>query len=138
MTSETNATPKKTPTGLIPYITYNSFEGIAIEDDQNVSLTANETQASLDETTSQTGEVQQEEPKSIVKSVRKSVQIMTPENEKTHSAEKRIDTPYSTVATTHDNQKIVPDSVVEDEQEDEQSEIESIDDEVEKVGLSIS
>lgn len=75
----------------------------SIESDQNDASVVDKTQADLDETTSQTEEVQQEEPKSIVKSVRKSVQIMTPKNEKTHSAEKRIDTPYPTAATIQEN-----------------------------------
>lgn len=66
-------------------------------DKHDVSVIEN-TQPDLDETTPQTEVVQTEYPTPITKSAKKSVQIMTPQNQKSHSAGKRIDTPYPSSA----------------------------------------
>lgn len=72
----------------------------SIRNDQHDVSVVDKTQPDLDETSMQTEVIEPKEPTSIVKTVRKSVQIMTPKNEKrADSAEKRVDTPYPTAAT---------------------------------------
>lgn len=77
----------------------------SIRSDQNDASVVDKTQPDLDETTSQTEVELPGEPKSISKSARKSVQIMTPQNVKNENKKRCVYTPYPTAATINDAKK---------------------------------